>query len=59
MFNTKLCQKITDVDDTFIGVKGQQRSYVVNYVLWQPHWSEVSLIQAKHAYDLYGSYKLP
>ena len=30
---TKLCQKITDDDDTFIGVKGQQRSNVVKYVL--------------------------
>ena len=35
---TKLCQKITDDDDnTFIGVKGQQRSNKLNYVLWLPH----------------------
>ena len=34
---TKLRQKITNDDDTFIEVKGQQRSNVINYVLWLPH----------------------
>ena len=33
---TKHCEEITD-DDTFIEVKDQQRSNVVNYVLWLPH----------------------
>ena len=33
----KLCQKIPDDDDTFTEVKGQERSNVVNNVLWLPH----------------------
>ena len=50
---TILCRKITDDKDAFKEVKCQQRSNVVNYVLWLPHLvTLIPLIQVNDDDDL-------